>query len=136
VAASCWAFPAGTLTVSGVTDTEDNVAAVTVRVAVPVLPLKAAVMVEEPAATPVARPLPLIVATVAFDELQVTCAVISRLVPSEKLPAAANWLVTPLGMLGAVDVTEMDESVTPGGNAAESEPPPPPPHPANRRKII
>ena len=51
-------------------------AAVTVRVAVPVLPLKVAVMVEEPAATPVARPLLTIVATDVVPELQVTCVVI------------------------------------------------------------
>ena len=123
MAASCWAFPAGTLTVSGVTDTEDNVAAVTVRVAVPVLPLKAAVMVEEPAATPVARPLPLIVATVAFDELQVTCAVISRLVPSEYVPEAANCLVTPIGMLGLAGVTDMETSVAVGPPDPASVPP-------------
>jgi len=49
---------------------------VTVRVAVPVLPLKAAVMVEVPAATAVARPLLTIVATDVVPELQVTCVVI------------------------------------------------------------
>ena len=77
VAAICWVLPAGTLGVSGVSDKEDNVALVTVRVAVPVLPLKAAVMVAVPAATPVARPLLFIVATDVLDELQVTCVVIS-----------------------------------------------------------
>ena len=49
---------------------------VTVRAAVPVLPLKAAVMVEEPAATPVARPPLLTVAVGVLDEVQVTCVVI------------------------------------------------------------
>jgi len=42
-----------------------------------------AVMVVLPAATVVARPLLFTVATDVLDELQVTCAVISRLVPSE-----------------------------------------------------
>jgi hypothetical protein len=63
---------------------------VTVRVAVPVLPLKAAVMVAVPAATPVARPLLLTVATDVLEEDQVTCMVISWLVPSEYVPEAAN----------------------------------------------
>jgi len=92
---------------SGVTNTEDKVAEVTVRVAVPVLPLKAAVMVAVPAATPVARPLLFTVATVALDELQVTNPVISRVVPSESMPRAVNWLVATLGMLGVAGVTNM-----------------------------
>ena len=135
VAANCWVLPAGALGVSGVTDTEDKVAAVTVRVAVPVLPLKVAVMVAVPAATPVARPLLLTVATVALDELQVTTVVISRLAPSENMPAAANCVVAPAGMLGLEGVTDMKTSVTPGGNVAAESELPPPPHPANRRNI-
>ena len=55
-------------------------AAVTVRVALPDLPLRVAVMVAEPAATPEARPLLTIVALVMSDELQVTCPVISWVV--------------------------------------------------------
>ena len=42
-----------------------------------------AVMVVAPVATAVARPLLLTVATEVLDELQVTCVVISWLVPSE-----------------------------------------------------
>ena len=104
-----------------------NVAAVMVRVAVPVLPLKAAVMVAVPAATPVARPLLLIVATSVFDELQITCVLISWLVPSEYMPEAANCLVFPTGTLGLLGVTEMFPS-----EAVDPLPPPPlsppPPH--------
>ena len=77
MAASCWVFPAGTLGISGVTDTEDKVAVFTVRVAVPDLVPKVAVMVVVPALTAVARPLLLTVATDVLDELQVTCVVIS-----------------------------------------------------------
>lgn len=135
VAVNCWLFPAGTLGVSGVSDTEDRVAAVTVRAAVPDLLPEVAVMVVVPALTAVARPLLLTVATVALDELQVTTVVISWLVPSENMPAAANCVVAPSGMLGLVGVTDMKTSVTPGGITAESKPPAPPPHPANRRKI-
>ena len=76
-AVNCWVFPAGTLGLSGVTAIEDKVAAVTVRVAVPDLPLKAAVMVAVPAALAVARPLLATVAVGVLDELQVTCVVMS-----------------------------------------------------------
>jgi hypothetical protein len=61
---------------------EDRVAEFTVRVVVPDIFPEAAVMVVLPAATPVARPLVLTVATDALNELQITWAVISWLVPS------------------------------------------------------
>ena len=62
---------------------EDRVAAVTVRVVVPGLPLKVAVMVAVPVALAVARPLLLIVAVDVGNELQATWAVMFWLVPSE-----------------------------------------------------
>jgi len=62
---------------------EERVAVVTVRVVFPEVLPDAAVMIAEPAAMAVARPLLLTVATDVLDELQVTCAVISWLVPSE-----------------------------------------------------
>ena len=71
------------LGLAGVTDMDDKVAVVTVRVAVPVFPLKVAVTVAVPAATPAARPLLLIVATDVGNALQVTCVVISWVVESE-----------------------------------------------------
>jgi hypothetical protein len=50
-----------------------------------------AVMAAEPAATAVATPVLLsTVATDVRDELQVVCAVISKLVPSEYMPKALN----------------------------------------------
>ena len=75
--------PAGTLELAGVTDMEDRVAGVTVRIVFPEMVPEVAVMVDVPAATPVARPLLLTVATDISDDLQVTFVVISRLVPSE-----------------------------------------------------
>jgi hypothetical protein len=111
VAANCWVLPAGTLGVSGVTDTEDNVALVTVRVAVPVLPLKAAVMVAVPAATPVARPLLLIVAADVGSEVQVACVVIFWVVESEYVPVAVNCWVFPAAMLAVAGVTAMEDMV-------------------------
>jgi hypothetical protein len=90
---------------------EERVAEVTVRVVLPEILPEVAVMVAVPAATAVARPLLFTVATDVLDELQVTCVVISRLVPSEYVPEAANCLVTPIGMLGLAGVTDMEDRV-------------------------
>jgi hypothetical protein len=81
-AANCWVTPEGILELTGVTETEDRVADVTVRAVSPVtlvLPKfgpEVAVMVAMPGAMAVAKPLLLTVATV-LDEVQVTCVVIS-----------------------------------------------------------
>ena len=56
-------LPAGTLGLAGVTDIEDKIAGVTVRVVLPEILPEAAVMVEVSGATAVARPLPFTVAT-------------------------------------------------------------------------
>jgi hypothetical protein len=82
-AANCLVFPAAMLGLAGVTDMEDRVATVTVRVVFPEILPEVAVMVAVPAATPVARPLLFTVAADVFEELQVTWVVISWLVPSE-----------------------------------------------------
>ena len=103
--------PTGMLGLAGVTDMEDRVAEVTVRVVLPEIVPEVAVMVAVPAATAVARPLLLTVATDVLDELQVTCVVISRLVPSEYVPEAVNCWVTPTGMLGLAGVTDMEDRV-------------------------
>jgi hypothetical protein len=89
---------------------EDRVAAVTVMVLMPEILPEAAVMVAKPVATAVARPLLLTVATEVTDELQVTCVVISRLIPSEYVPVAVNWLVTSAGRLAMAGVTDMEVS--------------------------
>lgn len=54
-----------------------------------------AVIVTVPLATPLAIPLELMVAMAVSDELQVTEAVISLLLPSENLPRAVNCCVAP-----------------------------------------
>jgi hypothetical protein len=61
---------------AGVTDMEDRVAEVTVRVVLPGILSKVAVMVAVPTATAVARPLLLTVATDVLEEVQVTSVVI------------------------------------------------------------
>jgi len=77
MATNCWVFPAGMLGLAGVTEMEDRVAEVTVRVVLPGIPAEVAVIVVVPAATAVARPLLLTLATDVLDELQVTCVVMS-----------------------------------------------------------
>jgi len=54
----------------------------TLSVAVPSIPLSEAVIVVEPDATPVAKPLAFIVATTGVPDFQVAAAVTFPLVPS------------------------------------------------------
>jgi hypothetical protein len=61
----------------GVTDMEDRLAGIIVRVVFPETLPEVAVMMDVPTATAVARPMLLTVATDVFDDLQVTCTVIS-----------------------------------------------------------
>jgi len=80
VAVNCWVIPEGMLGIvrlAGVTDMEERVAEFTVRVVLPEIVPEVAVMVAVPAATAVARPLLLTIATDVFNERQVTCVVIS-----------------------------------------------------------
>ena len=65
------------LGVVGATSMEDRVAEVTGRVVLPEILPKVAVMIAVPAATAVASPLLLTVATDVLEELQVTWVVIS-----------------------------------------------------------
>jgi hypothetical protein len=65
------------LGVAGVTDMEDRIAEVTVRVAFPETLPEVAVMVVVPIAMAVARPLLSTVATDVSEELQVTCELIT-----------------------------------------------------------
>jgi hypothetical protein len=78
---------------------------VTVRTpALEVSPEREAVMFAVPAATPVATPPGAIVAMAEFDEVQVTAAVSSFVVPSPKSPVAVNccWLpATTEALVGA-----------------------------------
>jgi hypothetical protein len=111
VAVNCWVTPTGILGLAGVTAIEDRVAEFTERVVLPDLLPEVAVMLAVPAATAVAKPALLTVATNVFDELQMTCVVISWLVKSEYVPVAVNCWGTPTGMFGVVGVTTMEDRV-------------------------
>jgi hypothetical protein len=77
---NCCVAPTETAAGFGVTAMEERVG-VTVRVAVPLMPLRVAVRVVEPAATPLASP-DATVATVGFELVQVAVVVTFPVVPS------------------------------------------------------
>jgi hypothetical protein len=110
-AVNCWVNPTWILGLTGATNTEDRVADVTLRVLLPEIVPEVAVMVAVPGAMAVAKPLLSIVATDVLDELQVTRPFRSWLVPSEYTPEAANWVVSPAGMLGLTGVTDIEAKV-------------------------
>jgi hypothetical protein len=70
-----------------------------------------AVISVEPVAIPYVRPVLDIVATLVFDELQVTELVKSRVVLSEYVPVAINCCVAPIAILGLAGVTAIEVSV-------------------------
>jgi len=76
-AANCLVVPSGTLGLAGVIDMEDRVAGVTAREVFPEILPEVAASVAFPAATAVASPLLLTVATAVLADPQVTCAVMS-----------------------------------------------------------
>ena len=75
---------------TGVTSMVTSVAGVTVSVVDPDMPPDVAVIVVEPAATEIANPILLIVATAGMAELQVAAVVRSCVVLSEYVPVAVN----------------------------------------------
>ena len=87
----------------GVTEIEVNVAVVTVRVVVALIPAKAAEMVVLPVATPVTMPALsdelLTVATDGVDEVHVTADVRSSCLPSLNVPMAVSWVSMVAGSL-------------------------------------
>ena len=112
VAVNCWMTPTGMVGLAGITDREDKVEGVTpLMVAVPEILSRLAVTIAVPAATAVARPLLLIMATEWFDELQVTCVVISWLLPSEYVPVAVNCWAIATCMVALAGVTDMGVGV-------------------------
>ena len=78
----CWLMPMPSVSPSGVIEIEVMVGLVTVRLVLCVVLPRVAVMVVEPAATLVTSPVASMVALEGADELQVTKAVRSRLLPS------------------------------------------------------
>jgi hypothetical protein len=96
---------------AGATAIAVTTAGVTVRVVSPLMPPSVAVMVDVPVARVDARPVELMLATVASDEFHVTRFVRVRVEPSENVPIAVNCWVRPLATLGSAGVVAIDTSV-------------------------
>src|SRR6201989_3068708 len=92
--------------------TPSGVGSVTASDALPLVPFSAALMVVEPAATPVARPAEFTVATAVLATDQVAVAGMS-VVPLPLWSMALNCWVEPTLKLAGLGVTEMvDGTVT------------------------
>src|SRR6266576_894180 len=106
VAVSCTVWPAGTLAEGGVTVTEATGAPATVMLAVPLWPSLVAVMVTDPAVTPVTSPLPLTVAIV----LSLDCQLMAR--PVNGLPFASRGVAVSCTVCPCSTLTEAGVTVT------------------------
>src|SRR5213080_2092251 len=107
VAASCTVWPACTDAVAGLTVTDATGTVLTVIVAVPPCPSLVAVIVAEPAVTPVTSPLPLTVATAGLLLDQVTVRPPSGL-PNASRVIAAYCAVCPTPIVAVAGVTLTD----------------------------
>src|SRR2546430_1043189 len=94
VAVSCTVAPMSRVAIAGVTVTVATGTFVTVMAAVPLFPSLAAVIVAEPAATPLTKPLAETVAMAALLVAQVTTRPL-RAVPFASFGVAVNWVVAP-----------------------------------------
>src|SRR5256886_14293904 len=94
VTANCTVPPTGSVAVVGLTTTEATGTSVTVTVAVALFPSLVAVMVAEPAALPVTRPLVFTLATLALLLAHVTVRPVS-VPPAESLVVALSCNVCP-----------------------------------------
>jgi hypothetical protein len=110
---NCFVVPFAIEVFAGVTaiDTSVGAVAVTVRVVVPLIAPEAALIVLVPAATPVANPPALIVATLVVCEVHVAVLVKFCVELSEKVPVAVNCFVALFAIEGFAGVTAIDTRV-------------------------
>lgn len=111
VAVNCFVAPFVIEGLAGVTAIDTSVAAVTARFVDPVTLPDTALIVLVPAATPVANPLALMVATLVVTELHATEPVKFCVELSEKVPVAVNCCVAFLAIEGFAGVTAIDTNV-------------------------
>jgi hypothetical protein len=98
---------------SGVTEIDSSVGAtsVTFKVAEPLIPSRAAMIVLVPGATPVANPSVSIVATEVSELVQFTSVVISVVLSSVYVPIAVNCRVSSTPIVTLSGVTEIDSRI-------------------------
>src|SRR5207249_1283565 len=111
VAVSCWVCPGCRLTVAGLTVTDATGTLVTVIAAVPLLLSLVAVIVADPAATPLTSPLPLTVATAVLPLAHVTTRPESAL-PLASFGVAVSCWVCPGCRLTVAGLTVTDATGT------------------------
>jgi hypothetical protein len=113
VTENCCVAPAARVAAGGVTvmDVTVSAGAATTRAAVPLTPFNDAVIVLEPAATPVAKPVVLTVATAGLEDVQVADEVMFAVEPSLYEAVAVSCAVAPTAMLDDAGVTAMLFSV-------------------------
>src|SRR5439155_20123421 len=101
VAVSCVVAPTNTVAVAGLTVTDATGTLDTVTAAVPLCPSLAAVIVTDPTATPVTRPLADTVASATFELVQLITRPLSTF-PAASLGVAVSCTAPPTYMLGAL----------------------------------
>jgi len=111
VAVNCWVVPDGMEAVAGATVMATSAAALTVKVAEPLVFPEVALIVVVPWAMLVARPALLMVATAVPLEFQVTEFVRSCVLLSLNVPVAVNCWVFPAAITGFAGFTAMETSV-------------------------
>lgn len=114
---NCCVVPIVKLAEAGVTaiDFRTGATVVTVSVAVPLTPLREAVMAVEPVATAVAIPEELIVATAVFAEVQAAVVLTFPVEPSLYVAVAVNCCVAPVVRDADAGVIAMEERVGAAG---------------------
>ena len=109
IATICLFTPNAVLKLVGVTDIDTNVAFVIIKLLLPDIPPKVAVIIVPPVATGVAKPVAVaIVATLVLLEPHVTDVVIFAVVLLEYVPVAVNCIELPSATLAAAGVTDID----------------------------
>src|SRR5882762_805524 len=111
VAVNCVVAPTVRLAVAGLSVTEATGTFVTVTADVPLFPSLVAVIVADPAATPVTSPLALTVATAALLVVQVTARPL-RVVPLASFGVAVNAVVAPTVRLAVAGLTVTEATGT------------------------
>lgn len=91
---------------------DTRVTELTVRLAFPITVPSVARMVVVPAATPVARPVEVMPATVGAVELNVARAVTSAVLESLNIPVAVYCCLVPAATTAGPGVTAIDDNVT------------------------
>jgi hypothetical protein len=125
VAVNCCPAPCTMVGANGVTAIDASVAAVTLRLAEPVIEPEVAITLAVPLACPVTMPEALTFTTPAGDTLQATEFVKSCVLPSVKVPIADNCSLAPVAMDELAGIT-FSEARAAGVTARLAEPLNPP----------